>query len=122
MNLLVPIMHGHAELRYMSGQGRSVLARIPLKVVAAEVSLSAPAQCGPEAQVSITWTGPNNPGDYITIVAKSAPDGNFAAYTNTTAGSPLSVKAPKEPGEAEIRYMTGQGSRVLARVPLTVIP
>jgi len=31
------------------------------------------------------------------------------------------VKSPKEVGEAEIRYMTGQGNKVLARVAIRIV-
>lgn len=122
LNVLTPIMEGNAELRYMTAQGSKVLARRAVKIVAAKVTLAAPAQCAAGSSVAITWTGPNHGGDFITIVTKKTPDGGFAAYQTTTAGSPLSVKAPKEAGEAEIRYMTGQGSKVLARIPITVVP
>lgn len=122
LQLLVPIMEGDAELRYMTGQAGKVLARRPMRIVAAEVTLSAAAQCVAGSDVAVTWTGPNNPGDYITLVLKSTPDGQYAGYQNTSAGSPLTVKAPKEAGEAELRYMTGQGGKVLARIPITVVP
>ena len=72
--------------------------------------------------MSITWTGPNNPGDYITIVPKGLPDGQYRDYATTSNGSPLTVKAPKDAGDAEIRYMTGQGGKVLARIAIEVNP
>lgn len=122
LKLLTPIMAGSAELRYMTGQGRRVLSRRPITIVAAEITLSAPPECKAGADVSVAWTGPNNRGDYITIVPKAMPDGRYAAYTETSKGSPLSVKAPKEAGEAEVRYMAGQGNKVLARVPIKVAP
>jgi Ca-activated chloride channel family protein len=116
--LLLPIMAGKAELRYMTGQGNKVLARRAISIVAAQVTLSAPAEGAAGTSVSIAWTGPNNAGDYITIVPMSTPDGQYAAYTLTSEGSPLTVTLPKEAGEAEIRYMTGQGNKVLARRPI----
>jgi Ca-activated chloride channel family protein len=122
LKLLTPIIVGDAELRYMTGQGGKVLARRVIKIVAAEVALDAAEQCVAAGEVSVTWTGPNNPGDYITLVAKGTPDGQYAGYQNTTAGSPLIVKAPKEAGEAELRYMTGQGGKVLARRAILVVP
>ena len=122
LKLLTPIIAGDAELRYMTGQGGKVLARRAIKIVAAEVTLTAAEQCVAGGDVAVTWTGPNNPGDYITLVPKGTADGQYAGYQNTTAGSPLSVKAPKEAGEAELRYMTGQGGKVLARRPITVVP
>ena len=122
LKLLVPIMAGEAELRYMTGQGNKVLGRRAITIRAAAVTLTAPAEAAANADVSIAWTGPNNPGDYITIVAKSTPDGQYAAYTITASGSPLNVKSPKEPCDAEVRYMTGQGNKVLARTPIKIVP
>ena len=43
MKLLMPIIASDAEVRYMTGQGGRVLARRAIKIVAAEVTLSAPA-------------------------------------------------------------------------------
>lgn len=120
LNVTMPMEPGDAELRYMTGRGAQVLARRPIRVVAAEVSLSAPASAGAGTPVSITWTGPNNPSDYLTIVAKGSPDGQYGSYTLTNRGSPLAVNAPKSAGEAEIRYMSGQGAKVLGRRTITI--
>jgi Ca-activated chloride channel family protein len=121
LKLLIPIMEGSAELRYMTGQGNRVLGRRSITIAAAKITLEAPAECKAGAPVSIGWTGPNNPGDYITIVAKGTPDTQYGDYVNTSSGSPLSVKAPKDAGEAEIRYASGQGNKVLARIPIKVV-
>ena len=122
LSLLMPIISGAAELRYMTGQGNRVLARRPIRIIPAEVTLKAPAEGPAGAEVSITWTGPDNPGDYITIVANDTPEGQYAAYALTSEGSPLSVQLPKEAGDAEVRYMTGQGNKVLARIVIKVVP
>jgi Ca-activated chloride channel homolog len=122
LNLLMPIMAGGAQLRYMTGQGGRVLNRRPITIVAAEVTLSAPSEGGAGTTVSVMWTGPNNSGDYITVVVKDTPDGQYGDYTATEKGSPLSVKLPKEAGDAEVRYMSGQGNKVLARIPIKVVP
>ncbi|MBL9033089.1 MAG: hypothetical protein JNM80_15430 [Phycisphaerae bacterium] len=122
LNLVTPIISGEAELRYMTGLGNKVLARRSIRIVAAEVTLAAAAEGAAGSAVSVTWTGPNNPGDYITVVPKAAPDGQYGNYTVTTAGSPLSVGLPKEAGECEIRYVAGQGNKVLARRPIRVTP
>lgn len=121
LKLLIPIMEGSAELRYMTGQGNRVLGRRSIAIAAAKITLNAPAECKAGAPVSVSWTGPNNPGDYITIVAKGAPDTQYGDYANTSSGSPLSVKAPKDAGDAEIRYASGQGNKVLARIPIKVV-
>jgi Ca-activated chloride channel family protein len=109
------ITPGESELRYMTGFGARVLARRPIRIVAAQVSLDAPNQTAPGASVEIQWTGPNNAGDYITIVPANLPDGQYRRYADTSRGAPAKVEAPREAGPAEIRYMSGQGARVLAR-------
>ena len=116
-----PIEPGACEIRYVSGQGRKVLARRPLAVAAIEVSLQAADQVEAGAAVSITWTGPDYRGDYITIVPRSLPDGGYAQYADTSRGSPLEVRAPIDTGECEIRYIAGQGARVLARRAIRVV-
>ena len=120
LQVLAPIMSGDAELRYMTGQGAKVLGRKAITIIAASVRLTSADHVPAGTELSVKWEGPNNGGDYITLVLKTVPDGQYGNYTYTTRGSPLSVVAPKEPGDAEIRYMTGQGNKVLARQAVTV--
>ena len=119
-SLRVPVDVGDAEIRYVSGQGRQVLARRGLQVVAPEIRLEAPGSVLAGAPVEVVWTGPANRGDYITIVATGTPDGQYANHSETSRGSPLTLTAPIDPGDAEIRYMTGEGARVLGRRSLRV--
>lgn len=119
--LLLPVMEGEAVVRYMTGRGNRVLARRGIRIVAARVELSAAPEAAAGGEVVIAWTGPNNSGDYITIVVKGAPEGAFGDYRNTSQGSPIRLKAPMVPGEAEIRYVAGQGSKVLARIPIRIV-
>lgn len=121
LTVLVPIESGEAELRYMTGQGAMVLGRRALRVVAASVSLEAPGEVPAGQAVAVTWSGPNHGGDYITIVPKTARDGVYAAYANTNGGSPAKIAAPKEIGEAEVRYMSGQGAKVLERRAIRIV-
>ena len=121
LNLVALITPGPAELRYMTGAGARVLARRPIEIVAAKVTLEAPDQVTAGAVVSITWTGPANRGDYITIVPATTPDGQYARYADASKGSPLKVESPIKPGANEIRYMSGQGAKVLARRPLQTV-
>ncbi len=110
---------GDAEVRYASSQGDAVLARLPIKLIAGEATVSAPDQAVAGSRVRVEWTGPNNARDYITIVPKSARDDQYKAYSYTSAGSPAEIMTPIDAGECEVRYVTGQGNRVLARRPLT---
>jgi len=120
LQIRAPMTPGPAEIRYMGGTSRAVLTRRPLTVVAATVTLSAPETAVAGSDVQIAWTGPNNNGDYITIVPKALPEGRYAGYQYTTAGSPLQVIAPMDAGPAEVRYVSGQGARTLARVDVMI--
>lgn len=122
LELTAPMETGDAEVRYMTGGKARVLARRPIVVRPAAVSLEAPAEVVAGAAVSVTWSGPNNRGDYITIVPRTLPDGQYANYADTIKGSPLKVTAPMQRGEYELRYMSGQGAKVLARRPLAIVP
>lgn len=121
LKLTVPIEAGDGEIRYISGLGYKVLARRPLKIVAAEVTLEAPAEAIPGSVIDVTWTGPNNENDFLAIVPKGAADGAWKRTTYARAGSPAKVTAPIEPGDAEIRYLSGTGHKVLARRPIKLI-
>lgn len=121
LTLTAPIDAGEAEVRYVTGTGAKVLARRAVRVTAASVTISAPAEAVAGSRVTITWAGPRNTGDYLTIVPKGTRDGSYGNYTDADKGSPLAVTAPIEPGAAEIRYMSGQGARVLARRELTLV-
>jgi Ca-activated chloride channel family protein len=118
LKVTAPIRPGAAEIRYMSGQGAKVLGRRPIAIVAAKIAMKAPGESAAGGVVSIEWTGPNNAGDYFTIVSKASKDGTVFKMTNTARGSPLKVDAPKERGACEIRYMSGQGNLVLARADI----
>jgi hypothetical protein len=121
LSITAPILPGEVELRYMTGQGAHVLARRAVRIVAAQISLEAPSEVAVGSTVMVNWQGPNNPGDYITVVAKTDPDAKYASYAETRKGSPAKIAAPKEPTEGEIRYISGQGSKVLARRPIRIV-
>lgn len=122
VELVAPVVPGACEVRYVTGSSRTVLARVPLSVTPAEASLEAPAEIVLGKPVTIAWSGPDDPGDYVTIVMQGTPDAGYGNYAETKQGSPLNVTAPATPGEAEVRYVTGQDHRVLARRPLRVLP
>ena len=73
------------------------------------------SSAAPGEEVEVRWSGPNNRGDYITLVPEITPDGQYGNYSNASRGSPLKLTAPKGAGRAELRYMSGQGAKVLAR-------
>ena len=113
---------GPAEIRYMHGPSRKVLARADILVEPAEVTLKGPKTIVAGGSVTVEWTGPNNKNDFITIVPKDFEDGKYARYEYTKRGSPLKVEAPEKPGDCEVRYHTGQGGKVVNRAAIKITP
>jgi len=111
---------GAYELRYFAGQTNRILARAPITVTVATASVTPPAAVGAGQRFSVSWKGPNNPGDYIAIAETGAEDGRYLNYAYTSGGSPAQIDAPEQPGNYEIRYYTGQTNKVLARGAITV--
>jgi Ca-activated chloride channel homolog len=118
--LVASVDPGRYEVRYVTGQSNTVLARRPLLVTEATARVEAPTDLVAGAPFSAMWTGPNNAGDYITIVPADAPEGAYLDYAYTDAGSPSTLRAPVDGGAYEVRYVTGQGDRTLASARTTV--
>ncbi len=111
---------GSYEVRYVTGQSNTVLARRPLRVNATTATIEAPAEIAAGSPFDVSWTGPDNQGDYITIVPAGSREGTYLSYTYTRTGSPSRLTAPIDPGAHEIRYVTGQGDRTLVSETIDV--
>ncbi len=113
---------GDYEVRYVMGQSKRTLARKAITLEPVEASLTVPGEAMVDSQVEVSWMGPDNRKDYITIVESGAPQGNYGKYTYTREGSPLTVASPEKPGVYEVRYVMAQSKRILANQKITVKP
>jgi len=120
LKVRAPDEPGAYELRYLTGQERQTLARLPVTVTEAAASLEAAPTAGAGASIKVTWTGPDNRNDFVTIVPAGTEAGEYGNYEYTRKGSPLKVRAPDQPGAYELRYLTGQSRSTLASLPITV--
>ncbi|MEJ1961138.1 MAG: hypothetical protein WDO56_06170 [Gammaproteobacteria bacterium] len=107
-------------MRYFLGAGDTMIVEKPLTVTGASASVSAPASVGVGASFEIKWTGPNNARDFITVVKAGAPEKHYEAYAYTSVGNPVELRAPEQPGDYELRYLTGQTYATLATTKLSV--
>jgi hypothetical protein len=120
VKLRVPDAAGTYEIRYFLGEGDRIIARQTLTVTAVTAALTVPAQAAAGTKFKLSWTGPNNPGDFITIVKADAPEKSFQRYEYTKKGNTLEFTAPDQGGQYEARYLMANSYQTLARAPLMV--
>ena len=118
----VPETAGEAEIRYVTGQDKKTLAAIPIVIQAATAELlEAPDKIAANDKVSVKWNGPNNRRDVICIVPPDAPARQVNNYIYPVNGPDQQIRAPRDPGEYEYRYVTGRDRNILARKKVTVV-
>jgi Ca-activated chloride channel homolog len=124
VDLTVPDVLVDLELRYMlvnpDGSTRVIGRSAPFVAQRAAITLTAPTEAPAGSAIKVAWTGPNNALDYVTVVKKGAPAGTFLSYQYTSAGSPISLNLPPEPGAYEIRYSNDTSRLTLASRPITL--
>ncbi len=125
VTLVAPPVPGAYEVRYVLRREHRTLAHVPITVGPPDASLVVDAEVGAGGPFEVEWTGPDNEGDYVTIVpAGVSRDAAFDimwSRVSTRHGSPVMLSAPPEPGEYEVRYVLGQGRRLLVAAPVSVV-
>jgi len=116
---------GELEARYharVAEGGTRVVGRSPaFASLPIEASVNAPDEIPAGTTFDVPWQGPNNDGDYLTIVPTGTRDGTRAGnWTATNRGNPATLTAPAEPGQYEVRYILREGHTTIARVVVTV--
>lgn len=115
LELQMPVEPGPYEIRYIQATGKRALARASIRVVDVAAQLEAPERAPAGGSLEVNWTGPDYPRDYISIAQPDAKDGQYEAYRYTRDGQPLSLDLPDAPGQYELRYVLGNGPRVITR-------
>ena len=67
-------------------------------------TMSVPTSATVGAAFDVAWQGEADARDFITIVPSDAPEGRYLAYQYTTK-TPVTLKAPPQPGNYEVRYL-----------------
>ena len=118
--LVSSIAPGAYELWYVTGTDSKTMASRPITVTPFQITLQAPAEVAKGSTFSVTWTGPDGPSDYITIVPAGSAVGAYTDYAYTAQGSPASLTAPAQPGSYEIWYASDRVSGTFKSIPITV--
>ena len=124
VELTIPIDAAELEARFLitlPDGGTRVMGRsAAFTSVAALVTLDAPAEVAAGSDFEVNWVGPNNGNDTIVIANPGSADSGYLTYAYTSNGSPATLTAPETAGTYEIRYRTGQGNKILARLTIIV--
>jgi Ca-activated chloride channel family protein len=118
--LWMPVEPGGYEIRYVQA-GRKILARSPISVTAATAEITVPASVVAGSSFPIDWTGPNNHGDWLTIIAPDAAVQAYGSYVDADHARPSTLTAPAAAGKYEVRYVLN-GKKVIAARPIDVTP
>jgi len=124
--LVAPVKAGDYELWYVTGTPREVMLRRPISVLEVEATVEGPTSIAADTEFEVEWTGPNGPGDYITIVPVGSEPNAYLSYWDANRGSPGTLTSPEGAGEYELWYVI-PGRRegptaVYARQPIEVTP
>jgi Ca-activated chloride channel family protein len=118
--LAAPTEPGDYELWIVAGESKEILTRRPIKVLAFVGTLDAPASVEANHEFDVAWTGPEGPGDYVTIVKLGATQWTDEDYFNASGDSPQKLLSPVEAGAYEIWYVTGADRVIQVRRPIAV--
>lgn len=117
----VPQIPGKYVIRYISGADKSVWYEAPLTVTARSETLTFPNSVMAGKSFDVRWQSKGQPGEYIAIFADSATDdAAYLSYANTNNRTKTNLKAPAEPGQYQVRYISGNKKVVWGRESLTV--
>ncbi|MEO8180485.1 MAG: VWA domain-containing protein [Deltaproteobacteria bacterium] len=122
LQLVAPEAAGDYEIRYVTGQRHTTLARAPLIVTRAEATLKGPGAVAAGSYFKVDWRGPGNRYDHITVAPKGSREDQWKATSYLDAHGPATLHAPLEAGDYELRYQTGQTQATLARDSLQITP
>ena len=118
--LWMPGDAGQYEIRYILGRGGRLLAKAPLTVNAVKATVEPPDSVKAGTEFEIRWQGPAYPEDFIAVARANQPLGASLSAAKVKPGGTLKLRAPREPGTYEVRYVLGRGPRLLAKVAITV--
>jgi len=118
VTIQMPGTPGPYELRYVS-QDQTIVARRPITVVPAPVSLSAPEQAIVGQLVPVHWVGPDAELDNVQL-RRPGEDG-YQSYDYVSGNNPVTLRMPDVPGRYELAYVLNDSQAIATRA-IEVMP
>lgn len=123
VEVTAPEEAGDYLVRYHMAGSYRVLGSTPTRIDPVAASLTAPKEVAAGTVFEVGWQGPNNEGDFITVVKPDAAAKTYGGSNGyTRRGNPVRLEAPREVGDYELRYLTGQSYGTLGKLTLHVTP
>ena len=120
LQITAPSKPGRYEVRYLSRSENLTLAQKVLLVGEATASIEAPDRVKALESFEVSWTGPNNPRDWV-IMESADENATSREFTMLASkGSPATFRAPNKNGQYFLRYAAGTFSNILAERPIQV--
>lgn len=119
LSFMAPTVAGDYVIRYLSRRGR-IVASVDLEIFEILATLAGPAEVAPGESFAVAWTGPDENQDFLSIAAVGEGDDQYRSFSPAAAGSPARLRAPREPGDYELRYVRANDGEVLARKQFVV--
>ena len=115
VDIRVPFTLGPHELVYLLQTG-DFIARQPLTITEAPVSITAPATAMAGSVIEVTWTGPNAPYDYLNLL-----DAKGERVSEYKTGDEASVQwqMPWQTGDFTLTYLF-ENQNVIFSLPITL--
>ncbi len=121
VELKAPQLSGDYVVRYISGEDKSVWYEAPLTVAPRSETLEVAGSVVVGKSFKVSWQEVGQKGEYVAIYPTGAADSerylNQASSANKTS---TNLKAPKQAGDYEVRYMSGDKKQVWARQQLLI--
>lgn len=113
VKLLMPAEPGWYDIKYiMERHNNKILAKKSIMLTPASASLLAPATAMAGTTIAVSWSGPNNDGDYIGIARHNETGYLKYAYCHD---NPVRLITPPDAGDYDIKYMMERhNNKVLA--------
>ncbi len=111
---------GSYEVRYIRSVDGANLARSGLEIVAVQIELNVPKSVRSGTRFDVQWNGTARSGDFLAVAKTGSSTGESLDFAFAASGSPSSLAAPFEPGQYEVRYVSGFDLKIMATAVLTV--
>jgi Ca-activated chloride channel family protein len=125
VELPLPVVPGQLVVRFVQRLGDGVtreIGRTVLETRPMKATLEHPESVEAGSELTINWSGPDHPGDHITLAREGVDKALFSSCRYTLSGNPAAVLVPDEDGSYVLRYISGLTGKPLVRQKIEIAP